>query len=210
MRHHWVRSFCRVTTFDYTVHNLSTAAPETEGIFNYWELIFILYPDGHIYMEMSFASILLLASLTNKSSQTLKHSRCWKLNRVVANGHVLRSQLTGILITEFWLAPIEKGLSSARSGLSTCPLVRRKSRQRVGGWGFIEKIILVGRPWGKKNASWCSWLFYRWFGSHLWYVSFLLVQVQHFFQSSRLYFRKHKELAGDFFPPFFLNRQLVS
>lgn len=101
MRHHWVRSFCRVTTYDYTVHNLSTAAPETEGTFNYWELIFILDPDGHIYMEMSFASILLFASLTNKSSQTLKHSRCWKLIRVVANGHVLRSQLTGILITEF-------------------------------------------------------------------------------------------------------------
>lgn len=195
------------------VHNLGTAAPETEGIFNYWELIFILYPDGHIYMEMSFASILLLASLTNKSSQTLKHSRCWKLIRVVANGHVLRSQLTGILITDFWLAPIEKGLSSAPVGAQHVPSRQTQIttvRRGVGRVGFIEKIILVGRPWGKKNASRCSWLFYRWFGSRLWYVSFLLVQVQHFFQSSRLYFRKPKELAGDFFPPFFLNRQLVN
>lgn len=141
MRHHWVHSFCRVTTYDYIiqckrVHNLSTAAPETEGIFNYWVLIFILYPDGHIYMELSFVSILLLASLTNKSSQTLKHYRCWKLIRVVANGHVLRSQLTGILITEFWLAPIQNGLSSTRSWLITCPLVRRKPWQPIGGGGY--------------------------------------------------------------------------
>lgn len=81
------------------VHNLSAEEPQkNEGIFNYWALIFILDTDGHIYMEMIFASILPLALPTNKSHETLAalgaHRRCRKR-------HVLRWPLSAILIKGF-------------------------------------------------------------------------------------------------------------